>query len=79
MFSWKRKSVEVEILERDIEEAEVLDWIEHFIWEITQAETVDDIDNDQFEVWGRLSDFQKGVAFYYLIGTFADLVGSNVD
>jgi hypothetical protein len=50
-------------------------WIERFVWEITQADDINDIDPNNFNVWDGLTDQEKGFAFHYLLGVFADTVG----
>ena len=79
LFGQKVEEVDPDVIELElaIEELEVKDWIQHFIWEIVNADSVEDINPDQWQVWGRLSDYQKGLAFYHLLGAFADLIGAS--
>lgn len=58
------------------ENASVRAWIERFVWEITQADNINDIDPNHFNVWDTLNAGEKGYAFHYLLGVFADTVGA---
>jgi hypothetical protein len=58
--------------ERDIIKA----WLEDFVWQITQANHIDEIDPNNFLVWDSLTPYQQGYAFHYLLGVFADTVGT---
>lgn len=73
----KEEELALQFLDHDIEELEVKEWISVFVREIVESDSPDEINPDHFEVWGKLSEYQQGIAFYYLIGVLADVAGAD--